>query len=259
MSATLAYEQVVGGGVYGTRAAAAASSAAAGVSSSARSGQGAWTASPATTVTIDVRSALQPSLSAASDSSDNDDVSDLASLVSSEDARSFRSSAASRSRASRSSSRRSVLPRLYNLLAQCLDQTPRALDLAMRGLGPALVLLAWLLFGTCTYVFFASIVPVRAWSTTVWPGAFIIPFGLFLLWNVLYNHGMAVFTRPGGLPADWSTPSDIQARIRAEAATFVKGEGFTRYCKTCIRPKTPRMHHCHVCGTCVARMDHHCQ
>lgn len=30
------------------------------------------------------------------------------------------------------------------------------------------------------------------------------------------------------------------------------------FCLFCSRPKSPRTHHCHSCGTCVLDMDHHC-
>lgn len=34
-------------------------------------------------------------------------------------------------------------------------------------------------------------------------------------------------------------------------------ENYT-FCLYCLRPKSPRTHHCRSCGTCVLDMDHHC-
>jgi len=31
-----------------------------------------------------------------------------------------------------------------------------------------------------------------------------------------------------------------------------------RYCKTCLKHKAPRTHHCGCCKQCIPRMDHHC-
>lgn len=30
------------------------------------------------------------------------------------------------------------------------------------------------------------------------------------------------------------------------------------FCRYCLKPKSPRAHHCRSCGTCVLDMDHHC-
>ncbi|MBA0572949.1 hypothetical protein Golob_000249, partial [Gossypium lobatum] len=34
-------------------------------------------------------------------------------------------------------------------------------------------------------------------------------------------------------------------------------ENYT-FCHYCVKPKSPRAHHCRSCGTCVLDMDHHC-
>jgi len=37
----------------------------------------------------------------------------------------------------------------------------------------------------------------------------------------------------------------------------LRNKGF-RMCKFCYMFKPPRAHHCRQCGTCVLKMDHHC-
>lgn len=80
----------------------------------------------------------------------------------------------------------------------------------------------------------------------------------FLLFNILFNYYMAVFTPPGSTP-DLSPEETIRMEGLIKAEPKVRrGEGFTRICKFCKKPKPLRTHHCHVCRSCVLRMDHHC-
>jgi len=77
------------------------------------------------------------------------------------------------------------------------------------------------------------------------------------IFSILYNYHMVVFTHPGKTP----DPTDVEKELVEElkrAPTPKKGQGFSKYCKTCKKPKVPRSHHCHVCGECILRMDHHC-
>jgi hypothetical protein len=92
------------------------------------------------------------------------------------------------------------------LLHTVLDGLPSVLDAMMRGVGPALVLCAWLIFALVSYVYFHCIVPCRGWGFSGDNAAFGVPisiFALFLLFEVYYNHIAAVFTKPGGVPKDW--------------------------------------------------------
>ena len=207
---------------------------------------------------------MQPGLdeSDTTDGEDEDDpltmTNDLASDLSDTD-RALFSSLPAPGAAGRLKPRSRSTARIYYYLNRILDKLPGCLDTMMRGLGPALVVLAWFLFFCCAWVYFEDILPSRGWALFEWPSNVVTPFGLFLLWSIYYNHIMAVRTPPGGIPADWAIPSDIHQLIRHESATHVKGEGFTKYCKVCKIPKAQRMHHCHVCKTCVRRMDHHCE
>eukprot|EP01061_Rhynchopus_euleeides_P015612 TRINITY_DN26593_c0_g1_i1.p1 TRINITY_DN26593_c0_g1~~TRINITY_DN26593_c0_g1_i1.p1 ORF type:complete len:335 (+),score=103.46 TRINITY_DN26593_c0_g1_i1:124-1128(+) len=72
--------------------------------------------------------------------------------------------------------------------------------------------------------------------------------------NALFFHYHAATVPPGG-PVNESLPpicpSDQDMKRQ-------RGEQWARFCKTCWAWKPPRAHHCHFCGTCVLKMDHHC-
>lgn len=56
--------------------------------------------------------------------------------------------------------------------------------------------------------------------------------------------------RPAGVPPTivWgSYPAVMKGGLR----------NYT-FCHYCSKPKSPRVHHCRSCGTCVLDMDHHC-
>lgn len=124
--------------------------------------------------------------------------------------------------------------------------------LSIRLLGPVLVCGALILISSVAIIFFLALVPYYATPWTL-AYAFHVLAGAFILFNVYYNYLMTVFTPPGQPP---DTHVD-EAEIRAEVAPL-RGQGFSRFCKTCKRSKPPRAHHCHICGRCVLRMDHHC-
>lgn len=52
------------------------------------------------------------------------------------------------------------------------------------------------------------------------------------------------------------TPPSIQW---GSSSTMAKG-GLDKYtfCHYCLKPKSPRTHHCRSCGMCILDMDHHC-
>jgi len=97
-------------------------------------------------------------------------------------------------------------------LHRLLDALPQILDLLMRGLGPVLVLAAWCIFAFVSVVYFYSIVPCRGWSATSGVGLPVSVLGLSLLFQVYYNHIMATFTPPGGVPKEWVRPRTRESR-----------------------------------------------
>jgi hypothetical protein len=77
---------------------------------------------------------------------------------------------------------------------------PVLFDIAVRWMGPLLVLLAWALFGAVTHVYFNDILPVMGLSPFALPGSLWTVLGLFLLFNLVYNHLGAVLVSPGFVP-----------------------------------------------------------
>jgi len=134
----------------------------------------------------------------------------------------------------------------------CADVT---FSIALRFLGPILVLMANGLIGLVVYVYLWLLVPlVLLPELGMVPTGFIVAFGLCLLFNILFNYWCCVLTRPG-FPGDHlPPPEDLEA-----GTDFgdLYGEGW-RTCRRCKSGKPPRTHHCSVCRRCVMKMDHHC-
>jgi palmitoyltransferase len=85
------------------------------------------------------------------------------------------------------------------------------------------------------------------------PACLIVTFGLFLLFNILFNYWSCVLTSPGYPGNFLPAPDDLEA-----GTDFTDyGEGW-RTCRKCHCGKPPRTHHCSVCRKCVMKMDHHC-
>ena len=121
-------------------------------------------------------------------------------------------------------------------------------------LGPALVLMANLLIGLCVYAYLWILVPRHLLPAVGYvPTGIIVAFGLFLLFNILFNYWSCVLTKPG-LPSKY-----LPALEDMEAGTDFcdYGDGW-RSCRKCKSGKPPRTHHCSVCRQCVMKMDHHC-
>ena len=133
--------------------------------------------------------------------------------------------------------------RLLLTLSLLLDHLPALCDLALRLLGPALVLLQWCIFLGMHYLYYYHIVPTLHLNPYTQPHALITLLGYTLYFTIMYHHCRAVFTQPGRLPADSVVPVDIEAVLEAEKWSYRKGLTFTRHCRTCLRKKPPRTHH----------------
>eukprot|EP00195_Chlamydomonas_chlamydogama_P013523 CAMPEP_0202890342 /NCGR_PEP_ID=MMETSP1392-20130828/784_1 /ASSEMBLY_ACC=CAM_ASM_000868 /TAXON_ID=225041 /ORGANISM="Chlamydomonas chlamydogama, Strain SAG 11-48b" /LENGTH=281 /DNA_ID=CAMNT_0049573895 /DNA_START=75 /DNA_END=917 /DNA_ORIENTATION=- len=70
--------------------------------------------------------------------------------------------------------------------------------------------------------------------------------GVWLLFNVLFNHAKCTWTSPG-----------TTLEVHAEALQAASSPQW-RFCRQCNRHKPPLAHHCSVCNRCVLKMDHHC-
>jgi len=128
-------------------------------------------------------------------------------------------------------------------------------DLAVRLAGPVFVLLATSLISGIMVIHFRGIVPYHTpYDTPL--GALHLIASVFVCFNIGFNYFMTVFTPPGFSPAVQENSEETE-KLKREAAPK-RGEGFSKYCKLCKKPKPTRAHHCHICNNCVLRMDHHC-
>lgn len=145
-----------------------------------------------------------------------------------------------------------------DLLTDCLDKFTVLL-------GPALILIALVLIGFCTLVYFQYIV----WSYDRGTGVGLTVVGIFILINVLYNYYKAVRVSPGLPPlavdaAEYGHTTALSHRLRQYERLPSDDEDVspsaTRLatCKKCSRIRPPRTHHCSICKSCIYRYDHHC-
>ena len=145
--------------------------------------------------------------------------------------------------------------RCFNQLCLwCIIAADVTFSIALRFLGPVLVVLANGLIGLVVYIYLTLLTP-RYLEPALGPVLtfFVVAFGIFLLFNILWNYWSCVLTRPGA-PASQLPPLE-----ELEAGTDFSdyGEGW-RHCRKCKSGKPPRTHHCSVCRRCVMKMDHHC-
>jgi len=128
-------------------------------------------------------------------------------------------------------------------------------DFAIRLVGPIFVIIATVLISGVIVIFFRAILPYYGDYTSFF-GLTHIAIGGYFTFCIYFNYFMAIFTSPGGVPEDHKQPNTPE---QTQGETSVKkGQGFSRYCKECKKPKPPRSHHCSICKRCVLKMDHHC-
>lgn len=103
-----------------------------------------------------------------------------------------------------------------SVASRLADQLPHLLDSGIRLAGPLLVLMAWGLFGLLFYAYFTHILPALRLDPLVWPGNIITGFGLFVFFNICFNHAMATFVKPGSPPDNLPVPPNIHEVIEHE-------------------------------------------
>eukprot|EP00386_Alphamonas_edax_P010897 GDKI01034813.1.p1 GENE.GDKI01034813.1~~GDKI01034813.1.p1 ORF type:complete len:297 (+),score=49.57 GDKI01034813.1:143-1033(+) len=128
-----------------------------------------------------------------------------------------------------------------------------SVDLAMKGLGPALVFLAIALISLVAYTFFTCVLPYSGWHPVF--VVFLGCVGVFLLVNIVYNYWKTLRTDPG-LPPEFETV-EMGLEEGSLDPSLREGSG-PKQCRKCGRLKPQRCHHCSVCKRCVLKMDHHC-
>jgi len=129
-------------------------------------------------------------------------------------------------------------------------------DIFIKVLGPVLIILALSLIGGVAYVFLAYIVPIML-ETSVIFAALTTSFGLWILFNLVFNYYYCVMTNPGYLDMP-QTSNTVEADPMLQDIDVEVGRTAENQCKKCQAEKPARAHHCQVCKRCVLAMDHHC-
>ncbi|KAL6759783.1 DHHC palmitoyltransferase-domain-containing protein [Haematococcus lacustris] len=127
-----------------------------------------------------------------------------------------------------------------------LTRLLHAMDVAVKWLEPAYVLLAAVLVLADAYVFFTTVLVQVLERQGSLHAVLHACLACWLLFNVVLNHVLCVFTPPGyttDAPAE-----ELHALLMPE----------WRWCRQCALPKPPLAHHCSICNKCVLKMDHHC-
>ncbi|KAH9260400.1 hypothetical protein BASA81_001570 [Batrachochytrium salamandrivorans] len=124
------------------------------------------------------------------------------------------------------------------------DLVMGVIDRSVMVLGPILLLGGWSLVLFVSFVFFRE--PFFSMQTD---GVAVMLignlFGLWLLFNIMFNWYMGFKTDPGRAPLVLSKPNHGEEEENA-------------FCQKCDCVKPTKAHHCHVCKRCVLGFDHHC-
>jgi len=135
----------------------------------------------------------------------------------------------------------------------------RTLQRQARGAPTTMIIsLIVLIFEGTVYnlVFLNRLLPALGLTGRIIP--FMLMFNLFwgmALWSYLCAH----LADPGVVPESWrSFVAQAGQGLTVVTARLEWQPGKATMCKRCECPRPERTHHCHVCGVCVLRMDHHC-
>jgi palmitoyltransferase len=130
------------------------------------------------------------------------------------------------------------------------------MDIGLKVMGPAFVTFGLAIISAVVYVYFTVVLPYHAdYMSTA--GLIHMSWASFVILGIMYNYIMVIITPPGTPPMPAPEEEKLVEEKKNEPAP-ARGEGFSRYCKACKKPKPERSHHCHLCKQCVLRMDHHC-
>ncbi|XP_051137511.1 protein S-acyltransferase 11 [Andrographis paniculata] len=108
------------------------------------------------------------------------------------------------------------------------------------------IVILFMLFFICGGVW--AVYPVM-FSISYLCGIFHSVLTAMLSVSTLSSFSLAAFRPAGASPAiSWGSYPTVEK------------DGLQNYtfCQYCLKPKSPRTHHCRSCGTCVLDMDHHC-
>jgi palmitoyltransferase len=145
-------------------------------------------------------------------------------------------------------------------------------DFWMPILGRLLVVVATFLISGISTAGFLIVLPVAAEPWKPWFN-FNIVWGIYIVYNILFNYVTVVNTPPGSPAPDDELikPADgghttLQPHGTVNSASIIPGDSDDRdrdnerrHCKKCQQPKPLRTHHCSMCKRCVLKMDHHCK
>jgi len=137
------------------------------------------------------------------------------------------------------------------------DRVQMLFSLGMKFLGWCLGFLALFLIGMVTYCWFTDVWPFLMDDKGPIPTLSATILGIWLLFNIVFNHQMCSWTGPGFAKKIGETyPPEIMKKF-AICPELAPNET-ARWCRTCNTYKPWRTHHCPVSGGCVLKMDHFC-
>ncbi|KAI1311884.1 hypothetical protein EDD11_003285 [Mortierella claussenii] len=150
-------------------------------------------------------------------------------------------------------------PRNHNSLSATME---RITDATIKGLGPVLLTIAFLLLSIVIFCFFTVVLPFHySWQEGQgifgnWAYILNLVWSCYLVWGIAANYYYAVRTPPGGVLDGVASSGDAMFQdVLLEMETYTQ---VAPTCKRCHLPKPERTHHCSVCKRCVLKYDHHC-